>query len=139
MLLIYQDGLIKMKRIIANIYWVFKSKKSEFPYLATSLTVVGLTFMHLCQIFLILGLPSNILFPFEMQNIVLRRWLNASLVLTPLIILFFLVFKKQALLHYQFDEHEISKGKRIIPIYFIVSVLILLGLLIREGIKKGTL
>ena len=131
--------MIKMKRIIATIFWVFRSKKSEFPYLATSMTVVGLTFMHLCQLILILGIPSNILFPFEVQNTVIRRWLNASLVLTPLIVLFILFFKKQTLLKYQIDEGEISRGKRIIPIYFIVSLLILLGLLIREGIKKGTL
>lgn len=128
---------MKMKKIIATIYWVYKSKKHEFPYLATILTVVGLTFLHLCQILLLFGIPSDVLFPIDMSNAILRRWFNASVVLTPLIILFVLFFKKKTLLSCEIDEKRILRGKRIIPVYFFVTLLLLALLLIRDGIKRG--
>lgn len=126
-----------MKKIIATIYWVYVNKKNDLPYLSTALTVIGLVFIHVCQIILALKIPARYIFPFRSENQIQERWINAILFLTPLLFLFFLMFKKKTLAETKIADQNIKKGKKIIPIYFIVSFSLLVFLLIQEGIRHG--
>jgi hypothetical protein len=128
-----------MKKIIGTIYWMYKSngKTNDIPYVRTLTTFVGLIFLHICQIILIFNVPLKNVFPFELPNPIHQRWLNGSFVLTPLIILFLVLAKKKALDSYPADEKEIKRARKILPAYFILSLMLLLILIIKRGIQKN--
>lgn len=128
-----------MERIIAIIYRVYVLKKVDIPYTRTCFTVVGLLFIHLVQLMLIFKIPSYFLFPLDFEHKALDRWLKASVVLTTLIILFLILFKENKLQRYEINEIEILKVKKVIPIYFFVTVIFLVILLTLKGIKQGTI
>lgn len=128
-----------MKKVIAAIYWMYKSnrKTNDIPYIRTLATFVGLTFLHICQVVLIFKIPFKNVFPFELPNPAHQRWLNASLILTPLIGLFLIMVKKKMLDSYSADEKEIKRVRKILPIYFILSLILLLILIIKEGVNRN--
>lgn len=105
----------------------------------TMMTVVGGIFLHIVQIGLILNIPSKYFFPFELENNVAQRWLNASLILTPLILLFIIFFKEKKLNEFGASAIKIRRWKKVLPFYFMISIALLVALLIREGIKRGSL
>jgi amino acid transporter len=103
------------------------------------MTVVGIISLHIFHIILLLRIPHQYVFPFKLENSAYESWINASIILTPLIFLFLLFFRKTVLESYPVKEEDIKKAKKIIPIYFLISFLGLIALLIREGIIRGTL
>ncbi len=109
------------------------------PYFRTVLTVTGLIFMHLCQMVLLFNIQYRSLFPFKQENTRVEDWINTSIILTPLIIVFLIFFKKTKLESFQIAESTAKKWKGMLVVYFIISFLLLFGLLIRKGIEKGTI
>jgi hypothetical protein len=128
-----------MNKIIASIYWVYKSRNQDIPYTRTMMTVVGILSLHIIQIFLIFNIPSKYILPFELKNDITERWLNASILLTPMIFLFIIFFKEKKLSAFDIPDTKILQWKRWLPIYFLISFGLLIGLLIREGIRTGNL
>jgi hypothetical protein len=126
-------------KIIANIFWVYKYSKLDIPYTRTVLTVVGLVFMHMCQIALLFDIQYKHLLPFKLDNSRIEGWLNTSVILTPLIASFLILFKKTKLESFQIAEYTAKKWKTLLVVYFVISFLLLLFLLIRKGILLGTI
>jgi len=126
-----------MKKVIATIYWVYKERGQDIPYVRTLMTVIGGLMLTIFQIILIFNIPTNYIFLFDLPNEKAERWLNVSIVLTPLILLFLIFFRKDDLERFIISENIIGKYKKALPIYFILSIILLATLLVREGIIKG--
>ena len=79
------------------------------------------------------------IFPIQLGNATSNRWVNSLIFLTPIFIVFLLLFKKSSLEDYKLTELDLRNGYQKHCIYMILSIALLMGLLIRDGLKKGHL
>ncbi|MBN8785427.1 MAG: hypothetical protein J0G98_20415 [Terrimonas ferruginea] len=127
-----------MNKIVALIYWIFKSeKKQSTPYLSTILALSGIIFLLVCIVFLLFDLPTVYLFPFDVQNPKVRSWINGAFMPTILGLMLLLLFPNKKLKTYQFSSMEIGKGRRMLIVLFFTLVLLLALALVKHGIQKG--
>lgn len=128
-----------MKRIIARYYHALKSRDADVPYVTTIFLFAFLIILHWFQIVGLFDLPRKFYKPVVLQNPIADRWVNSLIVFTPVIIVSFLVFKKNDLERYKFTNSELKRGYRNTIIYGVVSMLFVFALIIRKGIKLGTI
>jgi hypothetical protein len=65
------------------------------------------------------------------------QWLFAVIYFGTLMTFTFLVFNKKKVDKIPITEDEIETGRRILPIYITLSMIFLVILLVRHGVKKG--
>ena len=115
-----------MRRVIALIYWIFKTdKKQTTPYFSTGLIVVALIVLPFFFFVFLFDIPISFLHLIDLSNRKLKNWVNTFLWVTPLLFLFFLFNKRSTLNKYRFSDLEIKKGRR----KLILGLIILIGLL----------
>lgn len=124
-------------KIVAIIYRTYDDRGAHSPYFDTVLTIVFVLFMHAIHFSLIFNVSSNYIVPWKSTDERSTQWLFATLYFCTFIILFALIFKKNVLNKIQVSEKEISRCKRILPIYLGMCLMLLLILLVKLGIEKG--
>lgn len=127
-----------MKRIIALIYKVFlRDTKQTTPYLSTCLIVCLMLILNFVSIMLIFRIPRGVFVIRFIDVEKLNNWLNTFLFVTPLLLLFTIIFPKKIIEGYEFSDNQIRKGKRSLIIYVLISIIILVSLLVSEGVRRG--
>jgi hypothetical protein len=127
----------KMKKNLAIFYHNLKNRGNEIPYVLTLAFFVFSLGIHWFQAVIIFDIPQSIYSPIQLDNTRSTRWVNSLVFFTPVFIASLIFFKKSSLEEYKFTVLELRNGYRKLAIYMALSIAILMGLLIREGIKKG--
>lgn len=127
-----------MKRIVALIYKIFlRDTKQTTPYLSTCLIVCLMLILNLVSIMLIFKIPRRLFLIRFVDVDKLNNWFNTFLFVTPLVLLFTILFPQKIIKGYEFNDNEIRKGKRNLIIYVLISIITLVSLLIIEGVRRG--
>ena len=128
-----------MKKNLAIFYHNLKNKGNDIPYVSTLAFFVLSIGLHWFQTVMIFDVPRRVYSPIQLENATSNRWVNSLIFLTPIFIASLLLFKKSSLEDYKFTELDLRNGYRKHCIYMILSIALLMGLLIRDGLKKGHL
>jgi hypothetical protein len=99
-------------KVFAIVYRTYEDKGNHSPYFDTILTFIFLLFLHLVHIGLLFNLPSDYIMPWSSQESKGLQWLKASM--------YFLV-------------------RKTLPVYIALSIILLFILLVRHGVRKGTI
>jgi hypothetical protein len=126
-------------KCFAIIYKTYDDKGLDIPHFRAISTVIFCLFLHIVHIGLLLDVPSNFLMPWNSQESKALQWLKAAIFFTIPILLISIVFTKKKLDSVSVTDNQISKAKRILPVYFFLSIALLVILLIRHGLRKGTI
>lgn len=129
---------IFMNRIVALVYWVFKTdKKQDTPYFATCLIVTLLLVINFVSIASVFNLKYH---PFAIkfsENQRISDWVNTIIQGSLLWIIFALIFPKKNLEPYGFTEVELKKARNRLIVAIVLSIILMVCLLIKRGIDKG--
>jgi hypothetical protein len=128
-----------MKKNLAIFYHNLKNKGNDIPYVLTLAFFVFSLGLHWFQAVMIFDIPQHIYSPIQLENTRSTRWVNSLVFFTPVFIASLLLFKKSSLEEYKFTDLDLRNGYRKHVIYMVLSIALLMGLLIREGLKKGHL
>jgi hypothetical protein len=125
----------KLYYIASVIYKSYKRRNLDIPHFRAIGSLVGLFFLHLCQIVIVF--KFNWLIPWSSSDSKGVQWIKGAAFFLILIFVFSLVFRKDKLEAVNIPENELTKSSRYLLIYAIGSFLLLFGLLIWTGIKTG--
>ena len=128
-----------MKKNLAIFYHNLKNKGNDIPYVSTLAFFVLSIVLHWFQTVIIFDVPRWVYSPIQLGNATSNRWVNSLIFLTPIFIAFLLLFEKSSLEDYKLTELDLRNGYQKHCIYIISSIALLIGLLIRDGLKKGHL
>lgn len=121
-----------MKRKIALIYWIFKTdKKQTTPYFSTGLIVLALLILPFFIVSFSLNLSLSFFQFIELPNKKAQSWINTILCVTPLLLLFFFLYKRKQLEAFEFSNTQIRKGRKLL----IATMIILICLLAISAFK----
>ena len=120
-------------------YYNLKSKGVSMPYFRTITAVAFFIGLNIMEIVMFLNIPVSGIPFIRLKNPKLESGVNSMLVFTPIIIALLLILKKKKLDSFTLSDSQIKKGNNVFIVYMACSILLLLLLLIREGIRKGTL
>ena len=127
-----------MNKLIQQLYWLYKSdKKQDTPYLSTVLTIVGISFILFVIIVLSMKIPFRYIFPFNPENLILKRWLNGSIYPTIFIFIFLFIYPKSKLEIETYNNQDLKRTRNLFVAIFIVTLIILFFLLFKSGQDKG--
>jgi|GEM_PF-3732067 len=115
-----------MKKIIAVIYWMFKSDKDEMPYLRTLMIVMLGSVLHGFQIIFLVSIVTNQILFQKSEASRSIQWFWASVCLIVLIFILSLTYRKKELDKIVVTESKIQRARFYIPVYFTVSILLLM-------------
>jgi hypothetical protein len=124
-------------KVFAIIYRTFDDRGLDLPYFRALVIVVFLFFIHIVSIGLLFNIPSGYIMPWNSQMSKWIQWLFAVIYFGTLMTFTFLVFNKKKVDKIPITEDEIETGRRILPIYITLSMIFLVILLVRHGVKKG--
>jgi hypothetical protein len=128
----------KIYKIVATIYKTFLVRKLDIPYFRAICIIVFALFLHAVQIGLLFDIPSKYIMPFNSKDKTIQ-WFQAAFYFVTLIVIFILLFPKRKLDEQEISETSILKAKKILPWYFVATVLLVIILLLRLGVQKGTI
>ncbi|ANH80060.1 hypothetical protein A8C56_02840 [Niabella ginsenosidivorans] len=120
----------KINLLPAIIYRMFKAKGIDIPHLRTIIILVFLLFFHLVQIALLLKIPSVYIMPWKSDSPKKEQCFFASIYFGVILLIFSFLFSKKKLEEIEVTENQINKCRKILPIYFSVSLALLILLLI---------
>jgi hypothetical protein len=129
-----------MKSILfaaATIYRLYKKQNRGIPHFRMLGTLVFLFMLHLFHIALIFNMPSHWFFPWSSESKKLIQWLNGGVYVGFFLIIARLIFSPEKIDSTEVSEKSIRRAKIVLPIYFVLAILILGGLLIKRGIEMG--
>lgn len=127
-----------MIKVVAKIYWIFKSNERQTtPYFSTCLILTLIVVINIASLATILNVPFDTASLNFVNNDKINGWVNTILKGTFLWVLFALLFPKKRLEKYEFAPSQLSKAKRILIIVIILSVVVMSLFLIKSGIDKG--
>jgi len=88
---------------------------------------------------LLFDLPSYYIMPWRSDEAKGIQWIKAGLYfLTPLI-LFVFIFSKKKLDAIEVSDEQIYKGRKLLTVYVVFSLILLLMLFVRHGMNKGVM
>jgi hypothetical protein len=126
---------LTMKKLVATIYWMFKTGDNNIPYLRTMLIIIlGLA----TQIALLFNIPSRYIFPWSPIDPRPVQWLNALIYLAAAMTILILIFKRGELESITISAKKIQGMKRSMRIYFFLSIglTVMLAIYHREVLSK---
>jgi len=123
---------------VATIYKTYVYKGLDIPYFRAISTIVFSMFLHVIQVGILLEFPSKYILPFNSSNKIIQL-IQCCFYFLALIGICTLIFPRKKLEQQVINDISISKAKKFIPLYFLGTILLLTGLLIIHGIRKGTL
>jgi hypothetical protein len=126
-------------KVFAIVYRTYEDKGNHSPYFDTILTFIFLLFLHLVHIGLLFNLPSDYIMPWSSQESKGLQWLKASMYFLVPILLAAFVFKKKRIEKVPVSDDQIYKGRKTLPVYIALSIILLFILLVRHGVRKGTI
>ena len=130
----------KMKlftRMVAIIYRVYDDKGAHSPYFDAILTIVVILFLHTVHVGLLFNLPSDYLMPWSSKTSRPMQWFYGFIYFGIFITVIALVFRKSKLNNVVVTQKQINRGRKILPIYLAVCIVLLAFLLIKLGVEKG--
>jgi hypothetical protein len=77
--------------------------------------------------------------PWSSQESKGLQWLKASMYFLVPILLAAFVFKKKRIEKVPVSDDQIYKGRKTLPVYIALSIILLFILLVRHGVRKGTI
>jgi len=126
-----------MTKIIALIYWTFKTdNKQTTPYLSTCLFLGLIFILNIASLMVILKIPRSAFTMTLIDNEKFNSWLNTLITTSPILIGFYVIFPQKKLNKYSFNQGKIKNAKRKLLIYFFISLLLFVALLIQFGIER---
>ncbi len=128
-----------MKILIASLYQNLKIKGNQILYLSSIMAVTLAIVLHIFQLVILFDIPSIILNPAKIENQHNVGWINAAIVMTPIIILVLVIFPQKKT---EKGRVERSKAEKISQAFFILLygfLLLLFALLIYKGIISGNI
>lgn len=127
----------KIRYAAATIYKLYEKQPRGIPHFRMLGTLVLLFMLHLFHIALIFNIPSHWFFPWSSESKKLIQWLNGGVYVGFLFSIAQLMFSQKKLENIEVSEKSIKRAKIVLPIYFVLSILILAALLIKKGIEMG--
>jgi hypothetical protein len=129
-----------MKRIFyiaATIYRLYEKQGTGISHFRMIATVILLLMLHLTYIGLIFDLPSHWVFPWSSESTTAIQWLNGGVYFGFLFIIGHLIFSRKKIDAIAVSEKSINRAKIVLPVYFVLSILVMGVLLIKRGIDMG--
>jgi hypothetical protein len=126
-------------KLFAIIYRTFDDRGVDIPHFRAIVTIIFLFFLHVVFIGLLFDIPSKYIMPWSSDESKGMQWLKASLYFGLPIIFISLVFNHKRLDKVPVTDNQIYRGRKILPVYLAVSIILLMVLLIRYGVRKGTI
>ncbi len=126
-------------KIIAIIYRTYDDRGQDIPHFRGIVTVLFLLFLHIVCIALLFDIPSIYIMPWSSQESKAVQWLKAAIYFTIPLVLFSNIFSKEKLDKVPVTDRQIHRDRKILPIYIILSIALLMILLLRHGVRKGTI
>jgi hypothetical protein len=124
-------------KVVAIVYKTFDDRGTDIPYFRSLVLILFLFFINLVSLGLLFDIPSHYLMPWRTDQEKSIQWIKAAIYfLTPLI-LFVFIFSKKKLDGIEVSDEQIYKGRRILPVYIVVSLILLLVLFVRHGMNKA--
>jgi hypothetical protein len=126
-------------KFFAIVYRTYEDKGNHSPYFDAILTIIFLLFLHLVQIGLLFNLPSGYIMPWSSQENKGSQWLKASVYFCVPAVIIALAFNKKRIEKIPVSDDQIYKGRKALPVYIALSIILLFVLLVRHGVRKGTI
>jgi hypothetical protein len=128
----------RIYKIVAAVYKAYSYRKVDIPYFRTISTIVFLLFIHLAQVGLLFKISSQYMLPFNSGNKTIL-WLEAALYFVVFFVVFSILFPERKLQEQDIKEALVLKVKKILPWYFVATILLLMILLVRHGVQRGAI
>lgn len=126
-------------KTLAIIYRQYLYRKIPSPYFRTIMTIIGLLLLHVVHLVLLFNLPTYFILPGTSDtDSGIERYLKGGAYFGILIFIFYSLIDKKKVLGVEVNDREITKGKKILIIYFLIDLIIMVLLLIIRGIRMGT-
>ena len=126
-------------KIFAIIYRSYEDRGVDIPHFRAIVTIVFLFFLNIVFLALLVGIPSKYIMPWSSQESQGMQWFKASIYFGIPIILIATVLTQKRLDKVPVTNNQIYRARKILPVYLALSIILLVILLIRDGIRKGTL
>src|SRR4030095_3047123 len=120
--------MIIIYKLTAIIYRTYEDKGLDIPHFRAIATVIFSLFLHIVQIALVFDIPSHYIIPWSSSESKGVQWMKASLYFTIPIILISVIFSKRKLDKISVSEDQIYNGRKILPIYLILTITLLMFL-----------
>jgi hypothetical protein len=117
-----------MKKIVATIYWMFKSNNHSIPYHRTLMLIVLSFMLHCFQILFLINILTGYLFFQKSNELRAIQWIWGSISLILIMVVLSTMYKKKDLDKIEVSEKTLKKAKLLIPFYLTASTLLLMGL-----------
>ncbi|PZR28927.1 MAG: hypothetical protein DI535_04210 [Citrobacter freundii] len=128
-----------MKKIAAILYRTFVDRGIDFPHFRTIGLMGFCLFIHLAEVLLIFNINLRKFIIWNPSASKGSQWVFAALYFGLIWLVLALIFKEHKLKQLPVTNEEIKKGKRILWIYLAANITLLIVLLLRLGIKQGTI
>ena len=125
--------------IPAIIYRTYDDRGLDIPHFRAIVTIIFLLFMYAVCVGLLFNIPSHYIIPWSSQESKNSQWLKALIYFLIPITLLSIVFNKKKLDDVVVTENQIYNGRKILPVYLVASIILLMLLLLRHGVRKGTI
>lgn len=126
-----------MRYASATIYRLYEKQLRGIPHFRMLGTFVLLFIFHLTHIALILNLPSDWIFPWSSESTKLIQWLNGAVYVGFLFCIAQLIFPRKKIENIEVSEKSIRRAKIILPVYLVLSLLLMAALLVKKGMAMG--
>ena len=126
-------------KLFAIIYRTFDDRGVDIPHFRAIVTIIFLFFLHVVFIGLLFDIPSKYILPWSSGERKGMQWLKVSLYFGVPIILIATVFNHRRLDKVAVTDKQIYRGRKILPIYLALTIILVMVLLIRHGVKIGTI
>jgi hypothetical protein len=127
-----------MKKLVATIYWMFRTDDNDISYLRTMLIIMLGLVLHAAQIALLFNIPSRFIFPWSSTEPRPVQWLNALVYFLAVMIILILIFRQRELESIPISDKKIKSMKYFMRIYFLLSIglTVILAIYHREVLSK---
>lgn len=126
-------------KIVAIVYRTYDDRGQDIPHFRAIITILFLFFVNTVHLGLLFDIPSKYIMPWNSNEGRIMRWIKSGVYFLAPIVLLSIVFNKRKLDTVPVTDRQIYRGRRILPIYIILSIILLVVLLIRHGVRKGTI
>ncbi|SHF95324.1 hypothetical protein SAMN02745131_03944 [Flavisolibacter ginsengisoli DSM 18119] len=126
-------------KLFAIIYRTYDDRGLDIPHFRAITTIVFLFFLNIVSVILIFDIPSKFIIPWSSDESKGIQWFKASLYFGLPILLISTVFNPKKLDKVPVTDSQIYRGRKILPVCLTLSIILLMALLIRLGIRKGTI
>lgn len=128
-----------MRKAIATIYRTFADNGIDLPHFRTIGLLGLILFIHFAQISLIFNIDLKYFILWNPSSSKASQWFFAAVYFALVWFILNLLFGESKLKEVVVTEKEVKRGRYILWIYFSVNFLVLLSLLVKLGIEKGTI